>query len=211
MFLRVVYGAQYSLIIGIGSVAISLTIGLFLGSLAGYYGGLIDDLITRASDVLASIPSTLLGMCIVIVLGQSLTNLIIAVSVTAIPSFIRMARSSVMTVRGQEYVEAAKAIGMSNVKIIFAQVVPNGLSPLIVTTTVRMGSSIIQAAALSFLGFGIPVPMPEWGALVSDGRVHIRTAGYLTFFPGLMIMLTVLAFNLMGDGLRDALDPKLRQ
>ena len=211
MFLRVVYGSQYSVVIGIGSVVISLIIGSSLGSLAGFYGGLVDDIITRVSDVLASIPSALLGMVIVTVLGQSLTNLVIAVSVTAIPSFIRMSRSSVMTVRSQEYIEAAKAIGMSNAKIIFAQVVPNGLSPLIVTTTARMGSSITQAAALSFLGFGVPVPTPEWGALISDGRIHIRTSGYLTFFPGLMIMIVVLAFNLMGDGLRDALDPKLRR
>jgi len=211
LFLRVVYGSQYSVVIGIGSVAISLIIGLSLGSLAGYYGGLVDDCISRASDVLASIPSSLLGMVIVTVLGQSLTNLVIAVSVTAMPAFIRMSRSSVMTVRSQEYVEAAKAIGMSNAKIIFAQVVPNGLSPVIVTTTARMGGSIIEAAALSFLGFGVPVPRPEWGALVSAGRIHIRTSGYLTFFPGIMIMIVVLAFNLMGDGLRDALDPKLKR
>ena len=211
LFLRVIYGSQYSVVIGIGSVAISLIVGLGLGSLAGFYGGLVDDFISRVSDVLASIPSALLGMVIVTVLGQSLTNLVIAVSVTAIPAFIRMSRSSVMTVRSQEYVEAAKAIGMSNAKIIFAQVVPNGLSPVIVTTTARMGGAIIEAAALSFLGFGVPVPRPEWGALISAGRIHIRTSGYLTFFPGIMIMIVVLAFNLMGDGLRDALDPKLKR
>ena len=211
MFLRVVYGSQYSVIIGIGSVGIALILGLFLGAIAGYYGGLADDLITRASDILASIPATLLGLVIVTVLGQSLTNLVFAVSATAVPAFIRMSRSSVMTVRGQEYVEAAKAIGMKNAKIIFSQVVPNGLSPLIVTTTARMGSAIIEAAGLSFLGFGVPVPRPEWGALISAGRMYIRTAPYLTFFPGLMIMVVVLAFNLMGDGLRDALDPKLKR
>jgi len=211
MLLRVVYGSQYSVVIGIGSVGIALVIGLFLGAIAGYYSGLSEDLIMRASDILASIPSTLLGMVIVTVLGQSLLNLVIAVSASNIPTFIRMSRSSVMTVRSQEYVESAKAIGMSNAKIIFKQVVPNGLSPLIVTTTARMGMAIIEAAGLSFLGFGVPVPRPEWGALISAGRTYIRTSQYLTFFPGLMIMIVVLAFNLMGDGLRDALDPKLKR
>ena len=211
MFLRVVYGSQYSVVIGIGSVALALVLGLLLGALAGYYGGLVDDFITRVSDILASIPATLMGMVIVTVLGQSLMNLVIAVSVTAIPAFIRMSRSSVMTVRGQEFIEAAKAIGMNNTRIIFRQVVPNGLSPLIVTTTARVGAAIIEAAGLSFLGFGVPVPRPEWGALISAGRMYIRSYQYLTFFPGLMIMIVVLAFNLMGDGLRDALDPKLKR
>ena len=211
LFLRVVYGSQYSVVIGIFSVFIALFIGLFLGAFAGYYGGLVDDLITRASDILASIPATLMGMVIVTVLGQSLMNLVIAVSITAIPAFIRMARGSVMTVRGQEFIESAMAIGMSDFRIIFSQVVPNGLSPLIVTTTARMGFAIIEAAGLSFLGFGVPVPMPEWGALVSAGRNFIRTDSHLTFYPGIMIMLVVLAFNLMGDGLRDALDPKLKR
>ena len=211
MLVRVIYGSQYSVVIGIGSTVISLIVGSSLGSLAGFYGGLVDDLISRAADILSSIPSTLLGMVIIIAIGPSLRNLVIAVSINAIPVFVRMSRSSVMTVRSQEYVEAAKAIGMSNTKIIFAQVLPNGLSPLIVTTTARMGGAIMEAAALSFLGFGVSVPMPEWGALISGGRTHIRTSGYLTFFPGIMIMLVVLAFNLMGDGLRDALDPKLRR
>lgn len=211
VFIRVVYGSQYSVVIGIGSVFIALAVGLILGALAGYFGGITDDIITRLSDILASIPATLLGLVIVTVLGQNLMNLIIAVSATAVPAFIRMSRSSVMTVRGNEFVESAKAIGMSNGKIIFGQVIPNGLSPLIVTTTARMGAAIIEAAGLSFLGFGVPVPMPEWGAMVSAGRMYIRSSGYLTFFPGLMIMIVVLAFNLMGDGLRDALDPKLKR
>jgi len=211
MFLRVVYGSQYSVVIGFGSIAIALFVGLVLGAFAGYYGGLVDDVITRISDIIASIPPMLLGMVIVSVLGASLINLIIAVGCTSISGFIRMTRSSVMTVRSQEFIESAKAIGMSNVKIIFNQVVPNGLSPVIVTTTARMGTAILSAAGLSFLGFGVPVPRPEWGALISAGRVYIRTAGYLTFFPGLMIMLIVLGFNLMGNGLRDALDPKLKQ
>ena len=152
-----------------------------------------------------------MGMVIVCVLGQSLQNLLIAVGVTAMPSFIRITRSSVLTVRNQEYVEAARSIGMSNFRIIFTQVVPNGLSPIIVTVTTRIGAAIIESAGLSFLGFGVPVPAPEWGALISAGRNFIRTSWHLTLFPGLFIMITVLAFNLLGDGLRDALDPKLKR
>jgi len=211
LFLRVLYGTKYSIAIGVGAVCVSLIVGLILGAIAGYFGGIVDDIIMRLSDILASIPATLMGMVIVTVLGQSLRNLLFAVGVTAIPAFIRITRSSVLTVRNQEYVEAAKSIGMSNLRIIFTQVVPNGLSPIIVTVTSRIGAAIIESAGLSFLGFGVPVPEPEWGALISGGRNFIRTAPYLTLFPGLFIMITVLAFNIMGDGLRDALDPKLKR
>lgn len=211
LLIRVLYGARYSLIIGVGAVFISLLAGLLFGATAGYFGGLIDDIIMRASDILASIPATLMGMVIVVVLGASLQNLMIAVGVTAMPAFIRITRSSVLTVRNQEFVEAARAIGMSNFRIIFTQVVPNGLSPIIVTVTSRIGAAIIESAGLSFLGFGVPAPAPEWGALISSGRAYIRTAPHLTLFPGLFIMITVLAFNILGDGLRDALDPKLKR
>jgi peptide/nickel transport system permease protein len=153
----------------------------------------------------------LLGMVIVTVMGQSLPNLIIAVGITAVPVFIRITRASVISVRNQEFVEAARAIGMPHIRIIFTQVLPNGLSPIIVTFTSSLGISIIVAASLSFLGFGIPVPEPEWGALISAGRNYIRTSPHLMTFPGLFIMITVLAFNLLGDGLRDALDPKLKR
>ena len=210
-FLRTIYGARYSIVIGFGSVAIATILGVFLGSFAGFYGGITDDIIMRASDVLASIPGMLLGMVIVTVLGQSLQNLIIAVGVTAIPVFIRITRASVLTVRNNEFVEAARAIGISNTRIVFTQVLTNGLSPIIVTFTASIGLSIIVAASLSFLGFGVPVPHPEWGALVSTGRNYIRNAPWLTTFPGLFIMITVLAFNLLGDGLRDALDPKMKK
>ena len=211
LFSRVIYGTRYSLLIGVVAVGISLLLGTLFGALAGYYGGKLEDLIMRASDVLASIPAMLLGMVIVTVLGPSLRNLIFAVGITAVPAFTRIARSSVLTVRDQEFVQAAKAVGMSNARIIFTQVVPNGLSPIIVTTTGRIGACIIEAASLSYLGFGVPAPMPEWGALISEGRNFIRSAPYMTLFPGLFIMITVLAFNLMGDGLRDALDPKLKK
>jgi len=210
-FLRTVYGTRYSLVIGFASAGIAAIIGVVLGSFAGYYGGSADDIIMRASDVLASIPGLLLGMVIVTVLTQSLQSLIIAVGVTAVPVFIRITRASILSVKSNEFVEAARAIGISNLRIIFTQVLPNGMSPIIVTFTASIGVSIIVGAALSFLGFGVPVPHPEWGALVSAGRNYMRVAPHIITFPGLFIMITVLGFNLLGDGLRDALDPKLKK
>lgn len=208
---RTLYGAKYSLIIGFGATAIGLVLGVFLGALAGYYGGIAEDIIMRATDILASIPAILLGMVIVCVLGTSLPNLLLAVGITAVPGFIRITRSTVLTIRNQEYIEAAKCIGTSNLKIIFTQVIPNGLSPIIVVTSSRIGSCTVQAAGLSFLGFGVPAPAPEWGSLISLGRNFIRTAPWMTLFPGIFIILMVLAFNILGDGLRDALDPKLKR
>ena len=209
-FLRVVYGTRYTMAIGFGASAIAVVIGISLGAFASYYGGKTDNLIMRASDTLASIPGMLLGMVIVTVLGQSLRNLIIAVGVSSIPYYIRITRASILTVRNQEYIEASKAIGLSNLRIIFTQALPNGLSPIIVAFTVSFGMMIITAASLSFIGFGVPVPHPEWGAMIAMGREFMRSAPWLTTFPGIFIMLTVLAFNLLGDGLRDALDPKLK-
>ena len=211
MFLRVIFGTRYTLAIGFGVVTFGAIFGVTLGSIAGYFGGKVDDIIMRASDVLASIPGILLGMVIVTVLGPSLQNLIIAVGVQAIPIYLRMTRASVMTVRHNEFVEASRAIGLSNFRIIFTQVLPNGLSPIIVTLTASMGISIIVASSLSYLGFGIPVPHPEWGALIAVTSEFARAAPYLLTFPGLFIMITVLAFNMIGDGLRDALDPKLKK
>jgi peptide/nickel transport system permease protein len=208
---RTIYGTRYSFVIGFGASLISSLIGVTLGSIAGYYGRIVEDVIMRASDVLASIPGMLLGMVIVTVLGASLPNLIIAVGVCAVTPFIRITRASIISIKNQEYVEAAKAIGMSNLRVLFTEILPNGLSPIIVTFTAGLGTAIIVAASLSFLGFGIPVPQPEWGSLISDGRNYIRTSPFLMTFPGLFIMITVLAFNLVGDGLRDALDPKLKR
>ena len=210
-FLRVIFGARYSLAIGFGAALIAAFFGIGLGSIAGYFGGLVDEIIMRLSDILASIPGILLGMVIVTMLGNSLQNLIIAVGVAAIPIYIRITRASILTVRNQEFVEAARAIGLSNFRIIFAQVLPNGLAPLIVAASVNLGMNIIVAASLSFLGFGIPVPAPEWGSLISVNRDFAQVAPWLMTFPGLFIMITVLAFNLLGDGLRDALDPKLKK
>jgi peptide/nickel transport system permease protein len=211
MFLRTIYGTRYSIAIALGGAAIASIIGIFLGSLAGYYGKVMDEIIMRISDIIAAIPGLLIGMVILVVLGQSLQNLVIAVGVNAIPVFIRISRASVIQVRTQEFIEAAKAVGISDFRIIFTQVLPNGLSPIIVTFTLTLGMVVILASSLSFLGFGVPVPTPEWGSLIAWAREFARPAPFLMVFPGLFIMITVLGFNLLGDGLRDALDPKLRK
>ena len=211
VLLRVIYGTRYSLAIGFGAVLISTVLGVTLGSVSGYYGGRVDDVIMRISDILASIPGLLLGMVIMTMLEQNLQNLILAVGLTGAPVFIRMTRASILTVRNNEFVEAAHAIGLRNPRIIFTHVLPNGLSPVIITVTASLGITIVVAASLSFLGFGVPVPHPEWGTMVAGGREYARSAPWLMSFPGAFIMLTVLAFNLLGDGLRDALDPKLKR
>ena len=210
-FLRVIYGSRYSLIIGFSAVAISSFIGITLGSTAAYYGGWTDNIIMRICDTLSSIPGLLLGMVIMVVLGLKLENLIIAVAVGGIPPFLRISRASILTVRGNEYIEAARAVGYSDLRIIVTQVLPNGLSPIIVQASVSLGLQIMVAASLSFLGFGVPAPTPEWGALISAGREFARSAPWLMAFPGVAIMITVLGFNLLGDGLRDALDPKMKK
>jgi ABC-type dipeptide/oligopeptide/nickel transport system permease component len=211
MFLRTVYGTRYSISIAFGAAGIAAFIGITLGALAGYFGGAAEEAIMRFSDILASIPGLLLGMVIMVVLGQSLPNLIFAVGVNSVPAFIRITRASILNVGNQEFVEASRAIGLPNRRIIFRHVLPNGLSPIIVTFTMNLGMSIIIASSLSFLGFGVPVGTPEWGLLIADNRMFARVAPHLMIFPGLFILLTVLSFNLLGDGLRDALDPKLKK
>ena len=210
LFARTIYGSRYSLAVGFGSVGLGLVIGVFLGAIAGFYGGWIEEIIMRSSDVLAAIPALLLVFVIVAAFGPSLLNLLMCVGISMIPSFVRMTRASVLTVKSNEYVESAKAIGMSEFRIVFSQVLPNSMSPLIVTATTRLATAILMASALSFLGFGVPVPLPEWGALVSGGRNFLRIAPHLTFFPGIFIMAMTLACSLLGDGLRDALDPRLK-
>lgn len=208
---RIVYGARYSLSVGLVATLMGLIVGVFFGAIAGYYGGAIEDLIMRCNDILSSIPAILMGIVIVSALGASLPNLMLAIGVTSVPQFVRITRASVLTVRNQEYIEALRATGLSEARIICAHVLPNCLSPIIVQITLRIGSAVIAASSLSFLGLGVPAPAPEWGSMLSMGRQFIRTASYMTIFPGLAILITVLAFNLLGDGLRDALDPKLKK
>jgi len=210
-FVRIVYGTRYSLGIGFTAAAIATFFGVLLGSIASYFGKITDEVIMRFSDILASIPAMLLGMVIVTMLGPSVRNLIIAVATPGIPVFIRITRASILSVKGNEFVEAARAVGFNSLRILYTQVLPNGLAPIIVTFTTSLGITIIMAASLSFLGFGVPIPHPEWGALISGGRQFIRHAPWLTTYPGMFIMVTVLAFNLLGDGLRDALDPKQKR
>lgn len=207
---RVVYGSRLSLFVSFLSVVISLIIGGCLGAVSGYYGGIIDNVIMRITDIFLAIPMTLLAIVIVAALGANTTNLIISLSLSAVPTFARIVRGSVLTVREAEYVEAAGAIGARDQTIIFSHILPNCFGPIIVQTTLRVAAMISNTAALSFLGLGVQAPAPEWGALLSAGRNYIRDYSYLTFIPGLAIMLTILALNLLGDGLRDALDPRLK-
>lgn len=211
LFARVVYGARYSLIIGVGSVFLGLIVGSILGSLAGFYGGLVDSIIMRGVDIFYSIPNIMTAVVIVSVLGTSTFNLMIALSFSCATSFSRIVRASVMTIRDQEYVESSYSMGLPTWKIILKHILPNCLSPIIVQLTLLIGTTIISASSLSFLGIGVPAPAPEWGALLSAGRGHIRDASYMCIIPGLAIMMTVLALNLLGDGLRDALDPKMKK
>ena len=211
LFARVIYGARYSLAIGVGAVLLGLCVGLVTGSLAGFYGGIIDSILMRAIDIFYSIPNIMTAVVIVSVLGTSTFNLIIALAFSCASSFGRIVRAQVMTIRDLEYVESSYAMGLPTWKIILKHILPNCLSPIIVQVTLLIGSTIISASSLSFLGIGIPAPSPEWGALLSAGRSHIRDASYMCVIPGLAVMFTVLALNLLGDGLRDALDPKLKK
>ena len=210
ILLRVMYGSTVSLSIGVVTVAVSLTVGLILGAAAGYFGGKTDMIIMRIMDIFLAIPGTLLAICIVASLGNSIPNLVIAQAVSSIPTFSRVVRGAVITARDADYVEAARAIGAKDATIIFHEVLPNSLAPIIVQTTLQVASVILSIAGLSFIGLGIPAPRPEWGAMLSGARAYIRDYSYMCLFPGLAIMITILSLNLQGDGLRDALDPRLR-
>ena len=211
IFKRVLYGAKYSLVLSFGATALGLAVGLFFGAIAGYYGGAVDNIIMRFTDIFYSIPYIMLAVVVVSLLGTSMASLLIAMALGSFAGFARIARASIMTVRDMEYVESGYAIGLPTWKIILKHIIPNCLSPIIVQTTLRVGSNIISASSLSFLGVGITPPTPEWGAMLSDGRSYIRSSGWMCLFPGLAIMFTVLALNLLGDGLRDAMDPKLKK
>ncbi len=208
---RIIYGSRISLQVGIIAVGIAVIIGGFLGAVAGYFSGKVDNIIMRCMDVLLSIPQMLLAISIVAALGNSLANLMIAVGVSSIPQYARIVRASVISIKNQEFVESAKATGSNDLRIIFKHVIPNCLAPVIVQATLGIGLAILTAAGLSFIGLGIKPPTPEWGAMLSGGRMYIRDYPHLTLFPGIAIVVTIFAFNVLGDGLRDALDPKLKQ
>ena len=211
IFTRVIYGSRYSISVAFFSMLVSSLVGITLGALAGYYGGLTETIIMRFTDIILSIPNMLFGICIVAAFGQNMVILMLAVAIGGTPPMVRITRAAVLQERGKEYVEAARATGVRDAKIILTHVLPNALAPILVQATLRVGSAIIAIASLSFLGLGVQAPMPEWGAMLSTGRAYIRGYGYMTLYPGLAIMIVVLGFNLIGDGLRDAMDPKLKR
>ena len=210
VFSRIMLGTRISLSVGVLSVAIGASVGLVLGLAAGYYLGKVDAAIVMLVDTLLAFPGILLAIAIVAVLGPGLTNVMIAVGISAIPSYTRLVRGSVLTAREQEYVTASQVAGCGARRLMFRHIMPNILTPVIVLATLDIPTAILSAAGLSFLGLGAQPPSPEWGAMVSDGRQYLRVAWWLTTCPGIAIMLTVLAINQFGDGLRDALDPRLR-
>ena len=210
IFSRVLYGARLSLMIGLISVAIAATVGVTVGLLAGYYGGWTDTGLMRAIDVMLAFPGILLALAIVSMLGPSLVNLMIAVGISSIPLYARLTRGSVLSARSELYVEAAQSVGVPNRTILIRHLLPNIFAPVLVAATLGIGGAILSAAAPSFVGLGSQPPTPEWGRMLSEGRQYLRDQWWIATFPGVMIMLTVLAMNLLGDGLRDALDPRLK-
>ena len=210
-FSRILYGARISLLIGFISVAIGMVIGVPVGALSGYYGGKFDLLIQRIIDILIAFPGILLAIVVVTILGVGVENVMIAVGIASVPIYTRLVRGSVLSVKEQGYVSAAKALGIGDMRIIIRHIMPNCLGPIIVQSTFQFATSILWAAGLGFLGLGAQPPDPEWGAMLSKGREYIRTAHHLTTYPGLAILFVVLGFNLIGDGLRDALDPRTRE
>jgi peptide/nickel transport system permease protein len=210
-FSRVVYGARYSLLIGVVSVAVGLSIGLVLGAIAGYFGGITDSVLMRLMDIMLSIPGLLLAIGIVAMLGPGITQIMVAVGVTQIPIFARLMRGSVLAARENDYVTAARAVGVSKPAILGSHILPNAMSPVIVQATLALATAIIDVAGLGFLGLGPQDPAtPEWGTMLTDTTRYLQTAPHLALIPGIAIVISVLGFNLVGDGLREALDPKFR-
>jgi peptide/nickel transport system permease protein len=216
IFSRVMYGARISLTVGFMSVGIAVVGGLLLGLVAGFYttgrwGRVIDIIIMRTSDILLAFPAVLLAIAIVTAFGPGLRNAMLAIAIIYLPRFIRIVRAAILVEKEHTYIEAGQALGMSHRRLLLRHLLPNVLSPVIVQATLGLAEAIIEAAALSFLGLGATPPTPEWGAMLSEGRSYLRLAPWVTFFPGMAIFLIVVSFNLVGDGLRDALDPRLRR
>jgi dipeptide transport system permease protein len=211
MLSRLIHGSRYSLFIGLVVVTLSLVVGIFVGLMAGYFGGYLDTFVMRVMDIVLSFPSLLLALVTVAILGPSLFNVMIAIAVVQQPYFVRLTRASVMNEKTREYVTAARVAGVGRTRLMFSTILPNCLAPLIVQAALSFSTAILDAAALGFLGMGAQPPTPEWGTMLAEAREFILRAWWVVTFPGLAILLTVLAINLMGDGLRDALDPKLRR
>ncbi len=211
LFSRVVFGARLSLMVGILSVGFAILIGGTVGAVAGYSGGFTDNALMRLMDVLLAFPSLILAIAIVTVMGPGLVNTLLAIGIVSIPVYARIMRSSVLSIKETDYILADRALGVPNNRILFSHILPNSLTPLVVTGTLGIATAILDAAALSFLGLGAQPPTPEWGSMIGQERNQVFTAPHLIVFPGLALMLTVLGFNLLGDGLRDALDPRLNR
>jgi len=207
---RMIYGARISLLIGIVVVGLAASVGTFVGLVAGYVGGWLDEGLMRLTDIFFAFPALILAMAISGALGPSLTNAMIAIAVVSWPVYARLVRAQVLSLREREYVEAARSLGAPAARIVWGHILPNTLAPLLVQASFDMGGAILSAAGLSFIGFGTQPPTAEWGVMISEGRNYIATHSWLSLFPGLAILFTVAAFNLIGDGLRDALDPRLR-
>lgn len=210
LFSRVVYGARISLSVGFIAVGVALLAGGFFGAIAGFYGGWLDNVIMRCMDILLSIPSVLLALAIVAAFGTSLPNLMLATGVSTIPGYARLVRATILTIKNQEYVEAARAVGTNDFEIITRQILPNCMAPILVQATFGVATAILTIAGLSFVGLGLQPPIPEWGSMLSDARAYIRGYSYMLVSPAVAIAITVFCLNSLGDGLRDALDPKLR-
>ena len=210
IFIRMVFGSRVSLTIGIVTMGVSMIIGGLLGAVAAYFGGKIDGLIMRFTDMFMAIPETLLALCVVAAMGASAVSLIVAMTVAAVPGNCRLVRSTVLSIVDTEYVEAARACGMRDIGIIVKEIIPNSLGPIIVVSTQGIANLMLTASSLSYLGMGIQPPNPEWGAMISEAREFLRSDPYMCIIPGIVIVLTALSFNLLGDGLRDAMDPRLK-
>jgi len=211
LFTRIVFGGRISLFAGLAVVTSGLAFGTALGSIAGYFGGKTDTIIMRFVDIFMAVPPLLLSLAVVTALGGGTFNLIVALMVADIPRYARIVRASILTLRGQEFIEACHLYGTSHFRIIYKHILPNGIGPVIVTATLALGTAILSIAALGFLGVGVPAPTPEWGTIIADNRMYIRHYPYLGIFPGIAIALSVMSVNLIGDGLRDALDPKMKK
>lgn len=207
---RIIFGARLSLQVGVLSVGFAIVLGAVIGAVAGFAGGWVDSIVMRLMDIMLAFPALLLALAIVTILGPGLMNMLYAIGIVSIPAYARIVRASVLSVKEQDYILAARAVGVPPMRLLFRNVFPNTLTPLIVSGTLGIGTAILDAAGLSFLGLGAQPPRPEWGAMLGQGRYAVFTAPHIVLFPGVAIMFTVLGFNLLGDGLRDALDPKLR-